>query len=555
MKKCCDAHDICYDTCRKDKEMCDVDFKRCLYKYCETYEKSTAGSTIIQFSEVFVSLRTKRRNIIKLERLLHKNSNIVFPKSSNKFIKNLTDVEIPDQVMNVLSLGPKFSIQHEKHEIPVLNLIKDVECCIQQRDNANKNALRSITTNILTNHLQNPQTSYSIQEELLIKSFKSAKVFLKQNPNIFVTRSDKGNITVIMYKTDYEQKMIRLVHNEELYKALPSDPTNRFQTKCNQVVNKLYNENLIDQSTYRSLKVYNAQPPRIYGLIKVHKNNQIRPVVPCTQSPSYQLSKFISNILSNIFPLHIYSIKSSIELVDTLKELNLPSNYILISLDVTSLFTNIPKQLIINLITKYWKKICEFTNIPLTTFIEIINVCFDTSYFVFHGIFYQQLDGTAMGNPCSPVLANLVMEELIHTIIQSLDFEVPLIKLYVDDTILAIPADKVEHVLNRFNSYHQKIQFTIEYENSSCSIPFLDICLTRTNEGKVLFSWYEKPISSGRLLNFYSYHPFSQKYSIMCSLKNKIIRLSSPQFVQETISRFKEKLKLNDYPEYFCNLL
>ncbi|VEN46424.1 unnamed protein product, partial [Callosobruchus maculatus] len=81
------------------------------------------------------------------------------------------------------------------------------------------------------------------------------------------------------------------------------------------------------------------------------------------------------------------------------------------------------------------------------------------------------------------------------------------------------------------------------------------ICLTRTNEGKVLFNWYEKPISSGRLLNFYSYHPFSQKYSIMCSLKNKIIRLSSPQFVQENISRFKEKLKLNDYPEYFCNLV
>nr|CAI5860571.1 unnamed protein product [Callosobruchus analis] len=48
MKKCCDAHDICYDTCRKDKEMCDVDFKRCLYKYCDTYEKSTAGNTIVK---------------------------------------------------------------------------------------------------------------------------------------------------------------------------------------------------------------------------------------------------------------------------------------------------------------------------------------------------------------------------------------------------------------------------------------------------------------------------------------------------------------------------
>ncbi|CAH1978289.1 unnamed protein product [Acanthoscelides obtectus] len=48
MKKCCDAHDICYDTCRKDKEMCDVEFKRCLYKYCDMHETSTAGNTIVK---------------------------------------------------------------------------------------------------------------------------------------------------------------------------------------------------------------------------------------------------------------------------------------------------------------------------------------------------------------------------------------------------------------------------------------------------------------------------------------------------------------------------
>jgi len=41
MATCCDDHDICYDTCNKDKELCDLDFKRCLYSYCDKYEKST----------------------------------------------------------------------------------------------------------------------------------------------------------------------------------------------------------------------------------------------------------------------------------------------------------------------------------------------------------------------------------------------------------------------------------------------------------------------------------------------------------------------------------
>lgn len=45
MTKCCNAHDICYDTCNADKEKCDLEFKRCLYKYCEGY--LTTGTTIV----------------------------------------------------------------------------------------------------------------------------------------------------------------------------------------------------------------------------------------------------------------------------------------------------------------------------------------------------------------------------------------------------------------------------------------------------------------------------------------------------------------------------
>lgn len=42
MTKCCDSHDICYDTCNSAKELCDLEFKRCLYKYCDTYQQTTA---------------------------------------------------------------------------------------------------------------------------------------------------------------------------------------------------------------------------------------------------------------------------------------------------------------------------------------------------------------------------------------------------------------------------------------------------------------------------------------------------------------------------------
>lgn len=48
MARCCDAHDICYDTCNSDKELCDLDFKRCLYKYCDAFDKGPTGDMLIK---------------------------------------------------------------------------------------------------------------------------------------------------------------------------------------------------------------------------------------------------------------------------------------------------------------------------------------------------------------------------------------------------------------------------------------------------------------------------------------------------------------------------
>lgn len=44
MTKCCDEHDICYGTCNKVKEMCDYDFKKCLYKVCAAVQDKVADS-------------------------------------------------------------------------------------------------------------------------------------------------------------------------------------------------------------------------------------------------------------------------------------------------------------------------------------------------------------------------------------------------------------------------------------------------------------------------------------------------------------------------------
>lgn len=43
METCCNNHDICYDTCNQDKELCDLEFKRCLYRYCDKSSANWSG--------------------------------------------------------------------------------------------------------------------------------------------------------------------------------------------------------------------------------------------------------------------------------------------------------------------------------------------------------------------------------------------------------------------------------------------------------------------------------------------------------------------------------
>ncbi|CAD6208583.1 GSCOCG00010569001-RA-CDS [Cotesia congregata] len=152
-----------------------------------------------------------------------------------------------------------------------------------------------------------------------------------------------------------------------------------------------------------------------------------------------------------------------------------------------------------------------------------------------------------MGNPSSPILANIVMNHILKRVMEILPFPVPFLKLYVDDTITAIPKDKVSTVLDIFNSINKKIQFTMEMEKNN-QLPFLDVMIIRKDDNSILTSWYVKPTSSGRCLNYYSNHPLSQKISIIKGFMFRSLSLSSEQFHIENLGKVEKLLKNNNYP-------
>ncbi|XP_044766179.1 uncharacterized protein LOC123322301 [Coccinella septempunctata] len=431
--------------------------------------------------------RIKRGNIRKIEDLL-RNTADVLVADGNGFIHNYTQTVLPGPVQRILSLGPQFGLPLSNSEIPIHSVIKDLEYCIHncQNDETEKNRIRAFTTNILTNFCRQHVNLKS--ERRLMKEVNETKHFLRLHNDILVGRSDKGNSTVIMFVKEYEDKMLEMLADRNTYKPMDKDPTKKYQERVNGFAKRLLEDGYIDKTKSKMISIHNAVPPKIYGLRKTHKDTfALRPIVSCINAPCYNLAVFLHEILAPVTTTFKYEVKNSFEFVNSVSCKQIPVNYRLVSLDVVSLFTNIPKNLVVSILSKRWPFISAYTNNPRKLFLEMIEFYFDSSYFLFRGTIYSQLDGSAMGNPLSPVLARFVMDELIGEVLTRLPFDIPFFWLYVDDSFAAVPERDIDSVLKCFNEFHPKLQFTLEKERN-CKLSFLDAEVHRTGSDALVLS-------------------------------------------------------------------
>ena len=153
----------------------------------------------------------------------------------------------------------------------------------------------------------------------------------------------------------------------------------------------------------------------------------------------------------------------------------------MVSLDVVSLFTNVPLDETIDIIIKriYDKKEIN-TDIPKKEMRELLYLCTKNAHFTLNNKTYLQVDGVAMGSPLGPVLANMFMVELQQNMVPTLSNDISLWKRYADDTICFIKLTSINKVLETLNSYHTNIKFTIEIETEN-KILILDVLLIRNN--------------------------------------------------------------------------
>lgn len=178
-------------------------------------------------------------------------------------------------------------------------------------------------------------------------------------------------------------------------------------------------------------------------------------------------------------------------------------------------------------------RLAEVKKIPEEKmFLKIFTFLFETRYFSFKDYFYIQKIGCPMRGMVSPSIAEITMMYYVPNNIKCL---AALITQYVNDIICAVPEDGVDTTnttLQVFNSYNDKLQFTVEKETNN-AVPFLDTKVIRTQKNIVVVDWYKKESNSSRVVPLTSNHPYKYKVSLIGALKTSIIGISLQNFIKE----------------------
>ena len=116
--------------------------------------------------------------------------------------------------------------------------------------------------------------------------------------------------------------------------------------------------------------------------------------------------------------------------------------------------------------------------IPISTIIKLLTICLEDTTFNLREDFYQMTDGLAMGSPVSPVVANILMEDLERNAIATMTDRPRLWLRFVDDTLASVKRYALQVTLDHLNQQNPAIQFTMEVEKDG-KLPILDAEIER----------------------------------------------------------------------------
>ncbi|CAJ0947650.1 unnamed protein product [Ranitomeya imitator] len=378
---------------------------------------------------------------------------------------------------------------------------------------------------------------------------------LRNDKEIIIKPADKGGAIVIMNKSEYTKEIYRQLRDDTIYRPLPGDPTIMTRNLIKDTLDPYVEKGVIDGKTKEYLTKDFPITPVFYILPKIHKNLEHppgRPIVASTESILSPLAIFLEKVLT---PLIRSSPSFLLDTGDFLRQLRnldpLPTDLLLVSLDVKDLYTSIPHAQGILSVRHL------LTNSSLHP--DVINLCLDLltivltrNFFMFEDQFYLQIKGTAMGSNVAPPYANSYMalfeEEIVYPdpLFQA---HCPFWRRYIDDVfcLWTGTSQTLDLFLHTLNTAWPGLMFTMT--SSTEKVSFLDTLIFRDEQGNLKTDLYTKSTDRNSLLHYSSLHPVATKKSIPRSQFTRVQRIvTDPDLLQTRTDEMFLKFRERGYP-------
>ncbi|XP_055306468.1 uncharacterized protein LOC129570775 [Sitodiplosis mosellana] len=430
------------------------------------------------------------------------------PELLPNFVINESSVQFCEEELNLLNKGLKFTPKPMK--IPLLETVVDIETTLKYKVPSIQNDIRKTAAKVIDDSEVHTSGETEKQHRIIGNLKKKDVVYVK---------ADKSNSVVILDKCEYERRVLDLI-KECNYKQVNRNPLNKMIRETDELRQRI--KVAFSDRTRRALIVSNPTLPKMYALPKTHKEGKkMRPIVSNIGAPSYKLAKWLVAELKKLPKWESFSVKNTYDFVDKVKTVKLNQNEIMTSFDVSSLFPSVPVDIALEVLENHLNNL-DIDNDKRQIYIQTARLCMKHNFFQFRDKVYKVEFGTNMGNPLSPIIADLFMSA----------FEVNLKRQnllprvwhrYVDDVWAVINKNEIENVLDILNKQVETINFTYETEKDG-KLPFLDLEVQRIG-GDLEFAVYHKPTSTMRTIKSDSHCPIQHKMAAYHSMVHRLFRL------------------------------
>ena len=238
-------------------------------------------------------------------------------------------------------------------------------------------------------------TKYRRPKDNLTLSERKALKELKSLSHIVIKPADKGSAVVLLNREDYLTEGLRQLSDPKFYREIPVDLSNDHMEAISREVNRMHESKEISQKVKDYLLDFPMRTSRFYMLPKIHKGKNPppgRPIISGNGCPTERISQLVDHFLKDISPRGKSYLKDTTHFLRTITDLGqLPKGCLLVTLDVTSLYTNIPNREGVEAaktaLYKYRPRAKQPRNSSLIELLKFVLTC---NNFTFHGKDYLQ---------------------------------------------------------------------------------------------------------------------------------------------------------------------